>query len=68
MKCPDTTIIGWLLDVLEGLDWRLTPLEVLHTEQAYPGLIFDLSIEAWQRKLVRQQIEADRPAAEDKDA
>ena len=51
-------VVGWLYDVLNGLDWRVSPLDILAVEARYPNLMSDLSVEAWQRKIVREQIEA----------
>lgn len=62
MNCPDTSIIGWLFDIVDRLDWRITPREVLLTEREYPGLMHDLSIEAWQRRLIKKQIDGDESA------
>jgi hypothetical protein len=31
-------------------------LDVLHTEREYPGLMNDLAIEAWQRRIVKEQM------------
>ncbi len=60
MKYPVQSI-GWLYDILENLEWRITPLEILDTETQYPGLMGDLSIEAWQRRLVKKQLEDAKP-------
>lgn len=51
-------LIGWLYDVMNSLDWRVSVLDVLETEKRYPGLMDDLSTEAWQRKLIKDQLEA----------
>jgi hypothetical protein len=55
MKYPQEAI-GWLYDVLNSLEWRVSPLDVLETERRYPKLMDDLSTEAWQRRLVREQL------------
>lgn len=49
--------VGHLYDILKAFDFQYTPLEVLETENVYPDLFYDLSIEAWQRQLVSKQIE-----------
>lgn len=49
--------VGWLYDVLNSLEWRISPLDVLETERDYPGLMGDLAIESWQRKIIREQLE-----------
>ena len=50
---------------MKSLEWRVSVLDVLETEKRYPGLMSDLSIEAWQRKIVKDQIEDDAsPKAE----
>lgn len=51
------SLIGWLYDVANSLDWRVSLLDILETEKRYPGLMDDLSIEAWQRKLIKDQLE-----------
>lgn len=51
-------LIGWLYDVSNSLDWRVSVLDILETEKRYPGLMDDLSTEAWQRKLIKDQLEA----------
>jgi hypothetical protein len=55
MKYPQS-LVGWLFDVLNSLDWKLSPLDILGTEERYPGLIDDLSTESWQRKIIHDQI------------
>ena len=47
------------------MDFRWSPLEIIETEIAYPGLIQDVGIEIWQRKLVTQQIENEKKEPED---
>lgn len=56
--------VGWLYDVEHSLDWQVSILDVIETERRYPGLMDDLGIEAWQRKLIKDQMEADKPPAE----
>lgn len=56
MKYPDV-MVGWLFDVANSLDWRVSILDIIETERRYPGLIDDLGTEAWQRKIIRDQIE-----------
>lgn len=53
---PLYEIVGWLYDILDKLEWRMPPLEILRTEREFPGLIEDIAIESWQRRLVRDQI------------
>lgn len=65
MKCRIHELIGWLYDKETMLDWRISPLEILRTEREFPGLIDDLSIEAWQRKIVKDQIDGDGKAKEE---
>lgn len=55
MRYPDT-LVGWLFDVLDGIEWRWTPMQILDVERHYPGLITDLGIEGWQRRLVKAQV------------
>jgi hypothetical protein len=52
----DHESVGWLYDVLNGLDWRVSVLDVLETDRRYPGLMSDLSVEGWQRKIVKEQM------------
>jgi hypothetical protein len=47
--------------VLHSLDWRVSPLDILRCEREYPGLMDDLSTEAWQRRLVRDQMRGANP-------
>lgn len=56
MKTADHTTIGWLYDVAHSLDWQVSILDILETERRYPGLMYDLGTEAWQRKLVKEQM------------
>jgi hypothetical protein len=49
-------LIGWLYDIVNSLEWRVSPLTVLETETRYPGLFDDLSIESWQRKLIADMV------------
>lgn len=58
MKLKVHALIGWLYDVETSLDWRVSVLDVLETERRYPGLMDDLSVEAWQRKIIKDQMEA----------
>lgn len=66
MKFPQDWI-GWLFEKVNMLDWQISILDIINTEKEYPGLIDDLSTEAWQRKLVREQMEDSKPKAEDGD-
>lgn len=50
-------MIGWLYDVADSLDWRISILDILETERRWPGLMDDLSVEAWQRKIIKEQVE-----------
>lgn len=64
MKYPQS-LVGWLYDIEDSLEWKVSPLDVLLTEKHYPGLIGDLSVESWQRKLIRDQIKGSaNPAPE----
>lgn len=56
----DEDTIGWLYDILWPLEFAYTPLEVLETESRYPGLFSDLAIEAWQRKLIKEQLDTSK--------
>jgi len=56
MKYPDV-YVGWLYDVANGLDWRVSILDIIETERRYPSLMDDLSVEAWQRKIIKDQLE-----------
>ena len=58
MKLKVHELIGWLYDVSNSLDWRVSVLDILETEKRYPGLMDDLSVEAWQRKIIKEQMEA----------
>ncbi len=49
-------LIGWLVDVLEAVEYRWTPVQILDTERQYPGLINDISLEIWQRDIVKKQV------------
>jgi hypothetical protein len=51
--------VGWLADILEGTEWHLSIREVLATELEYPGLLDDLNIELWQRRLVKEQMKSE---------
>lgn len=57
--------MGWLFDVLNSIEWKVSPLDILETEARYPGLMDDLTIEAWQRKLVRDQIKGSKSNDDD---
>lgn len=41
---------------MEGLGWKVSVLDALETERRYPGLMTDLGIEGWQRKLIKDQL------------
>lgn len=58
MKLKVHSLIGWLYDVANSLDWRVSVLDILETEKRYPGLMDDLSTESWQRKIIKDQLEA----------
>ncbi len=66
MKYPNH-LVGWLFDIMHSLDWQISIIDVLETERRYPGLIDDLSIEAWQRKIVHDQINHDKYADDHSD-
>jgi hypothetical protein len=58
-------MIGWLSDVLKAVNFRWTLLDILDTERQYPSLIDDvLGTEFWQRALVKEQVENEKPPAE----
>lgn len=52
-------LVGWLYDRCAGFDWRYTPLQLLDIERQLPGLVDDLFIEGWQRKLVKAQVDSE---------
>lgn len=52
----DEATVGWLFDTMDGLGWKPSVLDVLETERRYPGLMTDLGIEGWQRKLIKDQL------------
>ncbi len=58
MKLKAHALVGWLYDVANSLDWRVSVLDILETEKRYPGLMDDLSVESWQRKIIKDQMEA----------
>lgn len=58
MRTKVDDLIGWLYEVANSLDWRVSVLDILETEKRYPGVMDDLSTEAWQRKLIKDQLEA----------
>lgn len=62
MKYPQA-LIGWLYDIEDSLEWKISPLDVLETEKRFPGLIGDLSVESWQRKIIRDQIKGSAKSA-----
>ena len=68
MKCKETELIGWLYDVLNSLEWRISPLDVLDTEKRYPGLMDDLSVESWQRRIVKEQVDSELDKKDDRDS
>lgn len=49
-------LIGWLYEVLKGLSWQVSVLDVLRTEEAYPGIMESLAVEHWQRELIKEQL------------
>ena len=57
MKYRVHVLIGWLYDTANALDWRVPILDILETERRYPGLMDDLGIESWQRKIIKEQLE-----------
>lgn len=58
MRTKSHVLVGWLFDVLNSLEWRVSVLDILETEKRYPNLMDDLSTESWQRKLVKDQLES----------
>lgn len=55
MRTPNP-LVGWLYDVANSLDWQVSLLDIIETERRYPGLMDDLSIEAWQRRIIKEQM------------
>jgi hypothetical protein len=51
--------------VSESIDFRWSPVQILETEALYPGLIEDLGVEIWQRRLIVEQIESEKKEPED---
>lgn len=49
-------LVGWVVDVLESVEYKWSPAQILDTERQYPGLINDLSTEIWQRKIIAGQM------------
>lgn len=45
----------WLFGILESLEWRWTPVQIFETERAYPGLLDDLAVMAWQKRLIKEE-------------
>jgi len=58
MRYPAYTV-GWLVDILESVEFRWSPVQILDTESHYPGLIDDVSTEIWQRRLISKQLESE---------
>lgn len=58
MRYPEY-LIGWLYDIMESFDFRYTPSQILDSEDRYPGLFYDLSLEGWQRHLIEEQLKGD---------
>ena len=58
MNYPDY-MVGWLYDILEAFGWQYTPLQILETEDRYPDLFYAFSLEGWQRRLIKEQLEGD---------
>lgn len=58
MPYPDWQV-GWLLNIMQSFDYSYSPLEILETENKYPGLWDSLSIERWQTDLIDEQINND---------
>lgn len=44
------------MNTLVAVDWQVSPREVLATETIYPGLMDDLNVILWQRKLIEEQL------------
>lgn len=47
----------WMLSVLEAVDWKWTPAQVLDNEARFPGLLDDVFTARWQYELIRRQME-----------
>lgn len=45
--------------MLDALEWKMKPLEIIETERCYPGLIDDIATELWQRRLIKEQLEGE---------
>lgn len=56
MSYPDH-LVAWLVDVCNATEWRLKPLEVIATEEQYPGLLDDMMTDLWQRGIIKQQLQ-----------
>jgi len=49
-------LVGQLVDILQSVDFRYTPLEVIETELQFPGLWRDIDTELWQRELIKESL------------
>jgi len=47
--------VEWLADMMESLEYKFTPKQILETEELYPGLWGNISIVLWQRRLISEQ-------------
>jgi hypothetical protein len=50
-------IVTWLAGVGEKLDYRWSPVQILETEDYYPGLIEQVATVTWQKRIIREQME-----------
>lgn len=48
----------WLADLLEALNFKFTPKQILETEAEYPGLWDDVAVILWQRRIIADQLKA----------
>lgn len=53
-------LVGWLVDLLESVEYRWSPIQILETEAIYPGLMADIGTELWQRRIIAQQVEMEK--------
>lgn len=50
--------MDWLYGILKAFDWQYTPLEVLQTEDAYPGIWDDLFTIQWIESLIKEALKS----------
>ena len=52
----DTDTVLWIASIM--LAYKLSPLEVIETERAYPGLLDAIDTVLWQDELMSEQLKA----------